>query len=170
MGIFDGIEKAEYFEGGKYVSPGLYLAKIDKVKQAMTRKKRPFFVVEMTVLETSNPKDHPVNDGMSWMVMLDQDAALGNVKHFISVASDTPLDQVQASDAEDACGEDNPLSGVTLRISATNIKTKADKDFTKCRFMSAAMDATAAAKEHANEAASGSAPAPAAAAAAPATA
>jgi hypothetical protein len=159
MGIFDNIDKADYFEGGKYVTPGLYKTKVLRVKQAKTRKGRPFFVVEMKVLESSSLKEHPIDTDMSWMVMLDQDAALGNVKHFISVASETPINQVQAADAEDACSEGNPLEGIELRVMAVNIKTRADKDFTKVKFMPASMSAADAAKEHAEEVASEAAPA-----------
>lgn len=151
MGIFDGIGSAQYFEGGKYIQPGLYLVEIQKVKQSFTRQKRPFFVVEMKVLETSNPKDHPVSTDMSWMVMLDQDAALGNIKHFISVASETPINEVQAVDAEEACSEGNPMAGLRLKASAVNILTKAKKDFTKVKFMPAETDNDEAMAEHEKE-------------------
>ena len=159
MGIFDGIGNAQYFESGKYVSPGLYKTVIQKVKQASTRQKRPFFVVEMKVLESSNLKEHPIGTDMSWMVMLDQDAALGNIKHFVSVASETPINEVQAADAEDACSEGNPLAGVTVRVMAVNIKTRAQKDFTKVRFLPASMSAVDAAAQHADEVASSAEPA-----------
>jgi len=155
MGIFDGIENAEHFAGGKYIQPGLYLAEIIKVKQSKTRKSRPFYVVEMKVLESSNLKDHPLQTNMSWMVMMDQDAALGNIKHFVSVASETPIKEVQVADAEDSCSEENPLQGVKLRVMAVNIKTRADKDFTKCTFLPESMSAGEAAATHAKEVASG---------------
>lgn len=168
MGVFDNIGGAQYFEGGKYISPGLYKAKIVKVKQAATRQKRPFYVVELNILESSNLKDHPIGSDASWMVMLDQDAALGNIKHFISVASDTPIDDVQSADAEDSCSEANPLGGTEIRLTATNIKTKSSgytKDFTKVKFMSASMSAADAAAAHATEVASSGEPAAAGASA-----
>jgi len=164
MGIFDKINEADYFEGGKYFTPGLYKVAVLRVKQGKTRKGRPFFVVETKIQESSNLKEHPIDTDASWMVMLDQDAALGNVKHFISVASDTPINQVQAADAEDACSESNPLAGIELRAMAVNIKTRADKDFTKMKWMPASMSAADAAKEHAEEVASEAAPAAAASA------
>lgn len=156
MGIFDGIGGAQYFESGVYVKPGLYKVSVNKVKQFTTRKKKPAFVVELKVLESSNLKDHPVGTDMTWMVMLDQDAALGNVKHFISVAGDTPIADVTAADAEDACGEGNPLEGVELRLTAVNVLTKAKTDFTKCKFMPATMSAADAASAHAEETAKSS--------------
>lgn len=134
---FAGIGQAEVFETGVYIQPGVYLAEVKKVKQGETRKKREFFVVEMKVLETSDIKAHPVGSDMTWMVMMDQDAALGNIKHFLNVAGDIPLEEISEQDALDAVGQENPLQGTKLRIIATNIKTKAQKDFTKVKFMSA---------------------------------
>ena|SRR3990167_1759268 len=157
MGIFDGIGKAQYFEGGKYVAPGFYLVDVQRVKQAKTRNGRPFFVVEMKIVESNDLKEFPIGTDMSWMVMLDQDAALGNIKHFLSVASETPLDAIDTQDAEDAISEQNPLAGVRLRVMAVNVKTKAQKDFTKVKFMSGSVSAADAAAAHAKESKSESA-------------
>jgi hypothetical protein len=151
MGIFDNIGSAEFYAGGKYVTPGLYLAEILKVKQGLTRNKRAFFVVEMKVLETSNEKDHQIGTEMSWMVMVDQDAALGNIRHFLSVAADTPFSEVTKEDGEEAVGEGNPLAGVRVRVMAVNIKTRANKDFTKVKFISAATSSEDAQRDHAKE-------------------
>lgn len=163
MGVFDGLGKAEYFEGGKYVSPGVFLVEVKRVKQGLTRKKEPFFVVEMKTIESSSLKEHPLGTDMSWMVMLKHDAALGNIKHFLSVASGSPLTEVDEKDAEEAVAEANPLAGVKLRISAVNVKTRAGADFTKVKFMSAETSAADAAAEHAKETAKDAAPAAAAA-------
>jgi len=159
MGLFDDIGKAQYFEGGKYIGPGAYKAKILKVKQDKTRNGRPFFVTELEVLETSDPKEFPVGTSFSWMVMLDQDAALGNIRHFLAVASDAPINEIGKADAEEAISEANPLAGVIVRISATNIKTKQGKDFTKVKFISANVSAEEAAKQHAEDKAAAAAPA-----------
>lgn len=168
MGIFDGIGKAQYFESGKYLQPGLYLVDIQRVKQAKTRMNRPFFVAEMKIVEASDVKEFPVGTDASWMVMLDHDAALGNIKHFISVASGTKLDEITEQDAEDAVSEQNPLAGIRLRVMAVNVKTRAGKDFTRVKFMSASTSAAEAAAAHAKDvaaaAAAAGAPAPAAAA------
>lgn len=152
-GLFSGMEKAQYFDSGKYVAPGLYKTEVQRVKQGVTRQKRPFFVVEMKVLETSN-KEHPVGTDMTWMAMLDQDAALGNIKHFISIAADKPLEAVTEEDAEEAVAEENPFAGITLRVMAVNILTKAKKDFTKVKFLPGDTSAADAQRALASEQAS----------------
>ena len=157
MGVFDKIGGATYFEGGKYLMPGLHLIEVLKVKQGQTRQHRPYFVVECKIVESTNQKEHPIGTDASWMVMLDQDAAMGNIKHFVSVASQTPIDDVQAADAEDACSEANPLAGIRLRAIAVNIKTKKSgykDDFTKVKFASPeSMSAADALREQTEEAA-----------------
>lgn len=155
MGVFDNIGKAEYFESGKYIMPGVYLVRIEKVKQGTTRQKRGFFVVECTILESSNLKDHPLQTPVTWMVMLDQDAAMGNIKHFLSVASDVPFAEVTKEDAEESCSENNPLCGVELRISAVNILTRAKKDFTKVKWISTGVSLSEVQSTHAADAAAG---------------
>lgn len=152
MGIFEGLDKAEYFEGGVYVGPGLHYAEIQKCKSDKTRGGRPFFVVEMKVLESSTPDKFPVGTNFSWMVMLDKnkESALGNIKHFISVAGSLPEKEVTEKDADEAVAEANPLMGVKLRLSAVNQKTKAGGDFTKVKFMPDTVSAEAAGRMHAD--------------------
>jgi hypothetical protein len=137
--IFDDmdIDKAEYTPTSKYVTPGLHLVEIQKVKEGVTRKKRPFFVVEMKVLESSNEKEHPIGTPMSWMVMCDQDAAAGNIKHFLGVAADKDIKAVTNEDAAESVSEENPFGGMKIRVMAVNIKTQSGNDSTKVTFMSA---------------------------------
>jgi hypothetical protein len=144
--LFSNIEKAEFFANGKYVTPGLHLAEIVKVKSGVTRLKKPFYVVEMKVVESSNEKEHPIGTTMSWMVMLDNDAALGNIKHFLSVAAGKDIKDVTEADGEESVSEENPFGGLSIRVMAVNIKTRANKDFTKVTFMPSDMSAADAQK------------------------
>lgn len=157
MGVFDGIEKAEVFTAGKYIQPGVFLAEIQKVKQGETRKKEGFFVVEMKVLESSSLKEHPIGTPMSWMVMMKHDAALGNIKHFLNVAGEIPLEEITKQDGEDAVSEANPFGGLKIRVVAVNIKTRAGKDFTKVTFVPESVSAADAAAQHAKETAASAA-------------
>jgi len=141
MGIFDKVtpkqvEEAQYFERGNYVKPGRYLVEVLKVKEGTSRppKNTGFFVVEMKVLESSDLKEHPLKSTMAWMTTMDKDAAVGNIKHFVSAAGNIPQDDVSLDDCKLACSEQNPFAGVCLQVEAIGIKTKAQKDFTKVKF------------------------------------
>ena len=134
MGIFAKLATAQHFSAGKYVSPGLYIVEIKKVKSDKTRQGRMFWVVEMKVLASSNTQAHLVGTDMSWMTMLDQDASFGNIRKFLSVASEIEFEEVGEEQAEYAISEENPLAGIVLKIVAVNIKTRAGKDFTKVEF------------------------------------
>jgi hypothetical protein len=78
--------------------------------------------------------------------MLDNDAALGNIKHFLSVAAGKDIKDVTEADGEESVSEENPFGGLSIRVMAVNIKTRANKDFTKVTFMPADMSAADAQK------------------------
>lgn len=136
MGItaFGGIENAQFSEGGIYVLPGVYRVKVLACKYKKTRKGQDAFIVEMEILESSNSQRMP-GSSCSWMVTLDKEPALGNIKQFISVAVPCELDQVNEQAVLMIVSEKNPLAGRVLRISATNIVTKANRDFTKVKWL-----------------------------------
>jgi hypothetical protein len=142
MGIFDkvsekAVKEAQYFERGNYVKPGTYQVEVMKVKEGTMRapKNTGFFVAEMKVMESSDTKAHPIGSTMTWMSTADKDAFLGNVKHFVGAAAQIPQDDVSLDDLKMSVSEANPLGGVILQVDAITIKTKAEKDFTKCRFI-----------------------------------
>jgi hypothetical protein len=130
VGLFRGVEEAKFNEGGIWFLDGNYLVKVDVVKVGETRKKVDFFVVEHTICWSDNPQ-RKKGTQCSWMATADKDAFLGNVKHFCSVASETPMDEVTEEGIEMIVSEENPLAGTILRVQATTIKTKAGGDFTK---------------------------------------
>ncbi len=148
MGLtaFGGIEKATFSEGGVYVLPGVYRVKLLACKHIRTRTQKDAFVVEMEILESSNKERQP-GSVMSWMVTMDKEPALGNVKQFISVAVPCAMDQVNEEGVLYIVGEKNPLKGRVLRIAATEIQTKAGRPFTKVKWLEDAVGAAAAAKE-----------------------
>lgn len=140
MGIFSGIEKAKATEGGVYVLPGVYRFRILALKQGRARAGWNFFVAEFLVLESSNP-DRPVGSVCSWMVKMDPanlETALGNIKRFASIATDTAVDLIDEPGLEMLTSAENPCAGVDIRCSAVNTLTRAKKDFTKCTWLAAA--------------------------------
>jgi len=143
MGLFAGIKEAQVTQGGVYIEPGLYTSRVEAVKTGKTRKGIPFFVVELTHLKSNNV-NHPVGKNVSWMVMLNQDAALGNIKHFASVATETDEAEIDEAGIELIVSSENPLEGTLLNIDASNITTKAGTPFTKVRFLGIAAEQASA--------------------------
>jgi len=133
MGMFATIKEAKVSQGSVYLKPGVYKTKINACKSGKTRAGIGFFVVELEAIESSNP-DLPPGSACSWMVTLDKEPALGNIKSFLSIATDTPEEQIDEAGVELVCSAANPLKGTLLKCSAINIKTKAGKDFTKCNW------------------------------------
>lgn len=135
MSKYAEIDKAKVFVGGVYFSPGLYLLKIDAVKEGQSRKKEDFFAVECTVIESTVPA-LGAGKMVTWMVMLKQDAALSNIKQFASVVGECEPDGIDASDIDAMVGEDNPMRGSIIGVEATTIKTREGNDFTKVIWLS----------------------------------
>lgn len=157
MGVFGGIKGAKYSEGGVYLVPGVYRLKIlicKYIKTAQHSGAKDAFVAEFEVLE-SNVADRPSGSTCSWMVTLDKLPALGNIKQFLlACLPDATEDQIDESAVEFVVNEQkNPLKDYIVRCSAVNIKTKANRDFTKCKFLRDADGAAAAAADQASAAA-----------------
>jgi hypothetical protein len=132
MGRFGNIGSAKSSQGGVYLLPGKYALECKANKTGITRDKREFFVAEFTILESSNP-DRPVGTSVSFMVMLDKniETALGNIKGYVAGLFDIPEQEVDEAGVETLVTAANPGAGMKVRCEAANIKTRANKDFTK---------------------------------------
>lgn len=130
MSMFKGIKGARTSEGGVYLKPGVYDLTIRAVKALEDRKKIATFVVEFDV-DRSTVAEHPAGTVVSWIVKLDKEPALGNIKMFIAAASGCSPEEIEEKDVEEAIASEQPLKGVKLTASANNITTRAGNPFTK---------------------------------------
>lgn len=150
MGVFGGIAGAKYSEGGVYLKPGVFRLEILAVKYIKTAPhsgSKDAFVVEFKVIESSNPDLLP-GSLPSWMVTLDKAPALGNIKQFLTTAVEDATDEaITEAAVEYVVSPAQPLKGVIVRASAVNIKTKANRDFTKVKFVKDSAGAEGAMKE-----------------------
>ncbi len=137
MGNYDGIGKAQVFEGGVYFQPGLFLVRVDVVKESKTRKGREFFVVECTILDSNHP-ELVAGKTVAQLIMLDQDAALSNIKQFAMVAGECSAEEVDGKSIQMMISQENPLQGTVLGVEATNVLTREKKDFTRIKWLSEA--------------------------------
>lgn len=134
MGMFKGVESARVPEGGVYFQPGVYLAKVLACKGFSNRRQIGTFVVECELLESSEPS-LPAGSLVSQVITLDKESALGNIKGFIAAAMNDRAENVTEEMCDMVASAGNPLKGTVLRVSASNIKTKAGKDFTKLTWL-----------------------------------
>ena len=152
MGVFGGIEGAKYSEGGVYVLPGVYRFQILECKYIKTgphKGSKDCFVAELKIVESTNPERLPGSVCSHMVTITGNPSALGNIKQFISAAAACDEAAVNEAAAEAVVSPAQPLKDVFVRCSATNIKTKTGRDFTKCKYFNDAAGADAVMKEQA---------------------
>lgn len=140
MGLFGGIENVQVNGGGVYLLPGAnYEVKITAVKTISARGGWHGFVAEFEIVASTHP-ERPAGMMCSWMVKLDpkyRETALANIKGFVAAASGLQPNDIDEAGVEAVVAADNPLKGMRLKASVTDIKTKEGKDFTKVVWSSA---------------------------------
>ena len=124
------IKEARVSEGGVYVTPGVYLVEIDKIKTGKPRLGGDNFIVTCKIL-ASNNAERPVGSTMDWYVDMKHEPSPGNVKAFVMAAAGCSEAEVTPEIIMSIVGTAQPLKGRKVHLTATNIKTKAGKDFTK---------------------------------------
>lgn len=151
---FAGLRNANIFETGQYLAAdGRYLLQIEKIILKETRKSGKGFIVECTVVETSNEEKDPVGAKRSWFQsMKDLDVAFPAIKAFLYAA--LGYDYSKKEDKEylkakvepiidtvtfQACDETrNPFKGRKVGVETTAKVTKEKKqNFTRHDFFPA---------------------------------
>ena len=135
MGLFSKIGEAKSNSGGIYFLPGKYELEVRANKTGKTREGRAFFVAEFTIISSTNP-ERPAGTSVSQMVMLDKnlETALGNIKGYLAALYGIPEADVDEAGVEALVAADNPGAGLKIKAVASNIKTRAGKDFTKVSY------------------------------------
>jgi len=152
MGQFASVNDATVTQGGVYFTPGMYVIKVLATKTSKSaRNGRDYFIVECEVVESSNPADWPVGAHASQVIDISNIMGPVNIKAFVCAASDvnplaedadaqvltawnTALPSAAPWTFEKICEyaiAQNCFEDVILDLECVNIKTKANKDFTK---------------------------------------
>lgn len=134
MSVFAKVNEARATEGGRYFEPGNYVVLINRIKHGETRKGVDFFVVETKVLE-SDCAAIPAGSECSWMVTLDKDAALGNIKSFAMAATGCADNEVDEAGILELVSDRQPLAGQVMRVEAFNKPTRDGKPFTRVKWL-----------------------------------
>lgn len=146
MGIFAKIEEAKATEGGNYLRPGNFDVEVVRIKVGETRKKIPFFAVDLKILGTNNP-EHKIGEICNWFVGMDKDAALGNIKAFATalLSAEGPVDPSTITEQvmEQITEKDGEMvAGTRLKVQVTLVDTKGGNKFSKHLFFPAGAIAT----------------------------
>lgn len=145
MGLWDGIEDAELFERGVYLKPNFVgMVEVERTILKRTRAIGDAFIVEMRVIETNMPEEHPVGQKVSWFQKLaDKDVAFPAIKAWAAACAGYKMTQKDAIEEEVSpvlkemmeLATDKPdandFIGIQLHVETVQVKTRADKDFTR---------------------------------------
>ena len=149
-GPFSGISDAEIFERGKYMKGG-FRGAVEVVRTVLkqTRASGIAFIVELRVVETNMPEDHPVGSKGTWFQkMSDASVALPSIKAWAAACGGyhahekdeiekevEPELEAMLENATKAGNEtNNAFTGIVLALETEQIKTKNDRDFTRYDF------------------------------------
>jgi hypothetical protein len=135
MSIFAGIENAEVSNGGQNFRPGLYQMVINEVTTFQSRKGPEYFLVKATVERTTSDAYSPGSQ-IDWLVNLNQDWAMSNVKEFALALIPAPViaearakgqahQLVTSKTIEEMIGPDQPCEGVKVDVNAVERISKA---------------------------------------------
>jgi hypothetical protein len=131
---FDSVGNSDGRTGGVYPLAGLYpVLYVDSLKMIKTRKREDAFVAEFDILKSDVP-ERPAGTRFSWVVNFKFESAPANVKSFLAAVMNCDVKEVDAEGSRYACSDKNPCHGRLVRLEASMIKTKQDKDFTLCNW------------------------------------
>lgn len=146
MSDWDGLDKAQTFERGVFLKPGIYDLKIKRCLDKTTRKSGQAFIVEFEVLATNNPSVHQVGQTVSWFQkMADRDVAFGAITEFLAAVCQCDLRVKEDTDRFNATYKPqtpgimkaavdekvNYLKDKPVRVQVSLTKTQKGFDFSK---------------------------------------
>ncbi len=136
MSYFHGVKEKD--AGGlrqPYFLPGNYVVRVSQVITKMGRGNKPLFIVEAEILESDVP-ERAAGSSASYIINLQNDMGLVNVKRFVAATQNIALNDKEAMDEidEQACefivGPDQPCAGQVLEVNCYLVDTKAGGKYT----------------------------------------
>jgi len=150
--MWDGIEKAQLFERGRFMSDGFKgKVEVKKTIAKQTRRSGLGFIVEFVIRETNMPEKHAVGSKASWFQkMIDPSVAFPAVAAWAAAMNGyDPNSQKEKIEAEvmpilrqlmtvatdnPDNPEVNPFLGMWVALECWQKKTQNDRDFTVYNF------------------------------------
>lgn len=129
MKAFKRLDKVELKVRHEYMKEGRFVVEINRLKESETKDGREIFVLEGTVLESSNPET-PVGALVQFLETFKfPEKGDMRVKQLLAAANDG--NDVNQKTAEAAVSEDQPFAGKKIRIVTELKSTKNGGTFTE---------------------------------------
>ncbi len=130
--VFGGISGVKPKGDYSYVGPGDYVVYINEFSVKKTRKGPMSIFFNFTivaVLDTTectkwNVSPHRVGETVTWLVTLDKDSALPQIKRALMNLTTVDENQVTEEFCESLCAANQPLRGYIAHYAGKNVKTK----------------------------------------------
>ena len=133
MSIFDKIGDASVSQGGNWIRPGKYTARVDGVKLVKKHTGEEFVAIEMkilTVIDDDDGNGHKVDEDITHLLKVQNPSFLGNFKQFASTALGCEADDLDKAAADKITSDEQPLAGIEIAFTARQKPTKAGNPFT----------------------------------------
>jgi hypothetical protein len=148
MSAFSGIKDAKLFERGRFFAPNFAgVVEVERTISKNALRAGPSFIVEVRVLESNKPDEHPVGSKGTWFQKLtDKVVAFPSIKGWAAavLGYETPkeveeelspiLEDVLDSAVKNPDSSDpklNPFVGRKVALVTTQVKTQRGLDFTR---------------------------------------
>lgn len=136
-----GVREAQANRQSKWLTDGNYLLRVLRTAEGRTRMPadRPYLVGGFTILRSEGPAALPVGHEGSYMIMLDRDAAMGNVKALLEALM-TDAEKATLAGFADPAEADayisnlvatNGFAGREVLAQVETVSTKRGTPFTK---------------------------------------
>ena len=137
--LFKNFKTAKPMLDSDYIKPGHYWTVIDRVKYGQNRASVDFIAIEMTVLrvlDNAGGLSSCVHGATTRLISKAQiDYFDREYRTFLSKVMEVPFEDITEEDATMVLGDDQPLSGLVVEVKGVSVKTKKEKDFTRCMFV-----------------------------------
>jgi hypothetical protein len=99
MSLYSGVKKAEVFTNSEFLPEGVHLVRIDAVKQVQSRKNtsKYYFIVEMSVLDSSN-EGLDKKKKFAQVIEITSQMGPSHIKNFVAAVSGVEPDLPDAGD------------------------------------------------------------------------
>jgi hypothetical protein len=139
MSLFDGIENAKVYGGGRYIEPGNWMLKVQELStfESAQQKGRFYFCAEFEVIGTDVETTRE-GEKVTWLVNMMNGSALDNIKGFAMALTPGSSEADITPDAmEEMVSSDNPAAGIQVSAFAFLKTSREGNPYTRINWSTA---------------------------------